>query len=87
MLLLKSAGTTQQQIIKMNYKKNFKVLVIIHLVGVIVLGILYFMDAGSIGFLKGFFAALLLSLVVQILIYLFKPALFNSKAVKHPDQP
>jgi hypothetical protein len=71
----------------MKYKTNFKVLIIDHLVGIILLGVLYFADAGSIHFIKGFFAALIISLIIQLFSYLFKPALFNNKVVKDPDQP
>jgi hypothetical protein len=70
----------------MSYKKNFRVLVIGHLVGLIVTGILFFTSAGDGYFIKSFFAAVMISFIIQILIYIIKPTLFNNKSIKHPDQ-
>lgn len=69
-------------------KRNIKYLVIGHLAGIVVLGILlFFIGTGNRLILKGLMAGLLFSLAVQLLLYSIKPGWFSNKIKHYPEQP
>ena len=64
----------------MNYKINFRYLVAGHIIVlVLLLLVLNFFNSGRDGFLKGVLLAVGLSLVVQVVVYNFKPTWFDDK--------
>ena len=70
----------------MNYKKNFRVLIIVHLAGIILSGIILLALGSDERFImKGIMAGLAVSLAIQFLLYGIKPGLFADKINKHPD--
>jgi Na+-driven multidrug efflux pump len=67
----------------MRYKKNFKNLIIAHLIGIVLLVIpLLFIGADNKNILTGLLYGLGISLAIQILLYVIRPQLFNSKVDK-----
>ncbi len=72
----------------MKYKTNFKVVIILHLIGIILSGVLLFVVAEDQKYiLKVIIAALSGSIAAQLLIYRKKPKWFDDKIKKHPDLP
>ena len=71
----------------MNYKANYKILIAGHLIGIVLLSIVWFFVAVDGRFiLKLILATLIFSLIVQVVIYKIKPEWFNDKVSKQPDQ-
>lgn len=71
----------------MNCKANFKSVIAAHLIGICLLSILWFFVAAEGQFiLKIISGALIVSFVVQSIIYKTKPGWLNNKANQHPDQ-
>jgi len=68
-------------------KKNIKYLVIGHLAGIMLLGVLlFFIDTDGRFIVKGMMTGLVFSMTVQLLLYRIKPGWFNNKIKHYPDQ-
>ena len=71
----------------MKYKANFKSVITAHLIGIGLLSILWFFVGAEGQFiLKFILGALIVSLIVQSIIYKIKPGWLNDKVNQHPDQ-
>ncbi len=70
-------------------KKNFKWLVIGHIIAIVALVVfLFLMRPKDDRFMSEvMIAVLVLSLITQWLMYKKRPAAFDSKTTVHPDQP
>lgn len=72
----------------MKYKTNFKVIILVHLVVIILLGCLFsFISAANAGVLNWVIGVFFLSMVLQLVIVAFKPGWFKDKIRNHPDLP
>lgn len=70
----------------MRYKINFRWLVAGHIViGVLLLLALLVMDSSEKRFITAVLAAVGLSLLLQLLVYRFRPTWFEDKTKNHPD--
>ena len=65
-------------------KKNFKYLIAGHVIAIVVFGILLFFTADK-SVLKLMIILVVVSLIVQLLVYSVKPGFFNDKTTNHPD--
>lgn len=64
----------------MNYKANFKVIILIHLIGIMILGAAFtFVGPANGVILKWIIATLFVSFVIQLLLFTFKPKWFADK--------
>lgn len=71
---------------KMRYKINFRWLVAGHIIICILLLLaLFVMDSSKKGFITGVLVAVGLSLLLQVLVYRFRPTWFEDKAKNNPD--
>ena len=72
----------------MKYKINFRNLVAGHImIGILLVVALFVMDSSRNGFIIGVLAAVILSLLVQVLVYRLRPTWFEDKTKNHPDSP
>ena len=73
----------------MKYKANFKTIILVHLAGIIILGV-WSSFAGSANggvMLKWITGVLFVSCALQLFIYTLKPKWFADKTTNHPEQP
>jgi hypothetical protein len=72
----------------MNYKRNFKVIIFLHLIGILFFTcLIVFNGTDKSGIVMLVNGVLLLSMVMQLLIYNLKPGAFGNKVNKHPGKP
>ena len=64
-------------------KKNFKYLIAGHVIAIVLFGILLFFTAGRIALIL-MMALVVVSLMVQLLVYKVKPGFFSDKTIDHP---
>jgi len=65
-------------------KKNFKYLIAGHAIAIVVFGTLLFFTADK-SVLILMMGLVVVSLIVQLLVYRVKPGFFNDKTTDHPD--
>ncbi|MEP6746792.1 MAG: hypothetical protein ABJB86_03650 [Bacteroidota bacterium] len=73
----------------MKYRANFKTIILVHLAGIIILG-LWSSFAGSekaTVVLRWITGAIFVSCALQLFIYTIKPKWFANKTTDHPEQP
>lgn len=65
-------------------KKNFKYLIAGHIIAIVLFGILLFLTADK-SVLLLMMVLVVVSLMVQLLVYKVKPGFFSDKTTNHPD--
>jgi uncharacterized membrane protein YfcA len=70
----------------MQYKANFKYLILSHIIGIISLLVcIFFVDAAQAVILKWIAGALLISIVIQWLLFRLRPSWFKNKVKDYPN--
>lgn len=65
-------------------KKNAKYLIAGHVIAIVLFGILLFFSADKTALLL-MMSLVIISLIVQLLVYKVKPGFFGDKTTNHPD--
>jgi len=70
----------------MKHSLHFRNLIVLHVLGLLVAGVLFFTSRAGGDIIKIVFAVLLFSLLLQCLMYKYKPGWWGDKIKKHPEQ-